>query len=227
MDKLDGHWSKISVLEPVTGDFYNRYFYKRQPAFRVVLDTPKANVLAGYVLIEKDLRSAIIWINHIRELLKNDLNFTDSKGHVKSTYNREQLNIVKGLFVAALTFYGKCFTACEGRKVKLEKSNLDEKFQQEHDNAMEFRNNFAAHSGAKKLEQVKTVIALDKNRKAPPYLVRELSQPDTLTINSLNEFLTLFEYVRDFTVQKIETLEDKVYEDILSKGADYWYLKTK
>ena len=227
MDKLEGHWAKRTILEPDTGNAYNKYFYKRKPADRVVVDTPKANVLAGYTLIEKDLRSALIWMRHIKELLSGDPNFTDPKGHIKATYDRDRFNIVKGLFVASLTFYGKSFATCEGRRVKLEKNNLYEEFHEEHDNAMEFRHNFAAHSGAKQLERASVVLAIDKKRRELPYFVRELIQPDTLSTHDLDDFIKLFEHARTFTENKIRTLAEKVYkEDVLAKGPEYWYAKT-
>lgn len=226
MDKLEGHWSKRTILEPDTGRAYNKYFYKRNPAYRVEVDTPKAKVLAGYGLIEKDLRSAIIWLESIKDILKSDKNFTDPKGHIKSTYDREKFNLVKGLFVAALTFYGKCFSQCEGRKVKLEKSNLDEKYHKEHDNAMSFRHNFAAHSGAKKLEFSTVVVVLDKKKKSLPYFTRELAQPDTFCSDDLSELIGLFLQAKEFTDRKLMILSEKVYkEDVISKGNEYWYNK--
>ena len=226
MDKLKGPWSKRTILEPDTGKSYNKYFYKRKPAYRVEVDTPKAKVLAGYGLIEKDLRSALIWLNGIKEIKKNDKNFTDPKGHVKATYDREQFNLVKGLFVAALTFYGKCFSQCEGRGVKLQKSNLDEQFHEEHDNAMSFRHNFAAHSGAKKLEFSTVVVALDEKKKASPFFTCELAQPDTFCNDDLTKLINLFEHAKGFAVKKIEILSEKVCkEDVMSKGSEYWYKK--
>ena len=227
MDKLEGHWSKRSILEPDTGNFYNKYFYKRKPAKRVVVDTPKARILAGYTLIEKDLRSAIIWLNSIIDIYSKDDKTSEINGHFKATHNREEFNIVKGLFVAALTFYGKCFASCEGRRVKLEKANLEENFWSEHDNAMEFRHNFAAHSGAKKMESVEVVIAIDKKNRELPYFSRELKQPDALSVKDLQSFVKLFEHAKLFTDKKISTLSEKVYkEDVLEKGPEYWNSKT-
>lgn len=227
MDKLEGSWSKRTILEPDTGKAYNKYFYKRKPAKRIVIDTPKANALAGYTLIEKDLRSAIIWLEKIISIYSKDPKLVDVKGHIKATYNREEFNIVKGLFVAALTFYGKCFSSCEGRRVKLERSNLDEDFRDDHDSAMEFRHNFAAHSGAKRLEKVEVVIALDPKRKVLPYFTRELIQPDSMSVENLEAFVKLFKHAKGFADAKSETLSEKIYEDdILSKGRDFWENKT-
>ncbi|MCH8543997.1 MAG: hypothetical protein LAT61_10545 [Alcanivorax sp.] len=124
MDKLTDDWSKRTVLDAKSGRAYNFYYYKRKKAVRIELKSPKAKVLAGYVLIEKDLRSAIFWVEEIVKIMSAYERFINSKGHVKANYDRKKFNIVKGLFVAALTFYGKSFATCEGRRVKLERKNL-------------------------------------------------------------------------------------------------------
>lgn len=225
MDKLGGGWTKRTILEP-TGKAYNNYYYKRKKAHRVVIDTPKAKALGGYTLIEKDIRSGIIWLNHIHDLLKDDPNYLNADSPVKATYSREKFNIAKGLFVAALTFYGKCFATCEGRRIKLEKKNLDENFHSSHDDAIELRHNFAAHSGDAGHEYVKVVAALDSKKKSLPYVGRELFQPDTYIAKDINGFISLFEHAQIKCNEKIETLSEKLYEeDILKKGMEYWYEK--
>jgi len=224
--KTKDQWTTKAIVEPNTGKYYRKYFFKNQPAHRIVIDTPKAVILAGYRLIEKDLRCAIMWLSHIKEQLKDEPSFIDPIGSVE-TPNKEIFTIMKGLFVASLTFYGKCFATCEGRKVKLEKTNLDRKFQEEHANAIEYRHNYAAHSGAKKLEQAVTILALDKKKESNPYFGHELYQPDLISLDDLKRFVRLFEHAKDLTDKKIELLSDKVYEeDILPKGSDYWYSKT-
>lgn len=146
----DPRWEYFTVLEPDNYVSYNNYFYKKTKCHRIEIDDPKAKVMAGYKLIEKDLRNCQIWLRHIKELLEKDPKNKKAKGHKKNIENREQYNLIKGLFVASLTIYGKCFTQCEGRKVKLERKNLEEKYHEDHDEAMSFRHNFAAHGGAKK-----------------------------------------------------------------------------
>jgi hypothetical protein len=226
MTKDNDLWTSEFIVEPYSGKYYNNYFYKNQHAHRIVIETKKAAALAGYMLIGKDLRSAITWLNYINEQLKNEPSFTDPIGSVQ-TPNKDYFIIMKGLFVAALTFYGKSFATCEGRKVKLEKSNLEDQFHDDHDDALEYRHNYAAHSGAKKLEHAVVVLALDKNKESNPFFSRELYQPDLISRDDTNRFISLFEHAKAFAERKIETLSDKVYEeDVLSKGGDYWYAKT-
>lgn len=229
MDKIGGDWSKITVLVPETGEFYNRYFYKRKPAYRILVDTPKAKALAAYTLIEKDLRSTLVWLENISDLLSEEESNKKTKGNRKSSSDRNKYNLIKGLFVAALTFYGKSFATCEGRRVKLDKANLDSKFHSEHDNIIEMRHNFAAHSGAKNVERVHVVLALDKNMKknTQPYFGRELAQPDSYVKKDIEDFIGLVNHAKEFVDKKIDVLSGKILQDdVASKGPEYWYNKT-
>lgn len=227
MKNENDYWTSKAIVEPSSGKYYRKYFYKRRVAHRVIVDTPKAKALAGYVLIEKDLRCSIAWTNQIKELLKDEPQFLDPMGSVESPTDHI-FTLSKGFFVAALTFYGKCFASCKGRRIKLERKNLSESFLFVHDDAIEYRNNFAAHSGAKMLERAVVVLALDKKRKSNPFFSRELYQPDVVSQSDLDEFLALFEHVKGFVEGKINELSDKVYdEDVLPKGADYWYAQAR
>ncbi len=226
MNKLEYPWSNRFVIDPNTGKTFYKYFYKRKPAYRIEICTPTAKALAGYALIEKDVRSALFWLNSIIKILKDDKNWAESKIHHKSSSDREQMNLVKGLFVAALTFYGKCFSQCKGRRIKLEVSNLDKEFHDDHELAMMFRHNFAAHSGAELLEYTQIIVALDKKKKSLPHFSIDLMQPDVMAADNIYDFVKLFEHAKAFTDKKIEVLTLKVKEYIVSKGSEYWYKKT-
>ncbi|AZQ84339.1 hypothetical protein EKO29_10105 [Colwellia sp. Arc7-635] len=230
MDDIGGGWSKVTILEPETKEFYNNYFFNGELTHRIVIDTPKADVLSAYSLIEKGLRSTLIWLDNIKELLAEDeVGYDKEEGNRKSTSDRSKYNLIKGLFVAALTFYGKSFSTCEGRRVKLEKSNLDVAFHTDHDDAIEMRHNFAAHSGATKVEKVHVVIALDKNQKkhTSPYFGRELGQPDSFVSEDIDTFIKLVKHAKEFADNKINTLTEKIFkDDVASKGLKYWYEKT-
>ncbi|EPP5712568.1 hypothetical protein ACUT54_003666 [Vibrio cholerae] len=94
---------------------------------------------------------------------------------------------------------------------------------------IDLRNNFAAHSGAEKVEKVKVVLALDTKRRkgAVPYFTRELGQPDSYTLENIADFRCLVEHVKSLVDEKINTLNKKVLQDdIISKGGDYWYNET-
>ena len=221
----DPFWTYETVLKPDGFDMYNKYYYKRNKAKRIVLDTPISKAYSGYKLIEKDLRNCLIWLRIIEKHLNEEPRYSNQSQNLDNTDNRELFDMIKGLFVASLTIYGKCFTTCEGRRIKLERDNLDESHKDTHDYAMSFRHNFAAHSGAKNMEFARFVVVLEpkKYKSKRPVTVAELLQPDTWGLENVKEFIGLAESARIFALEKVEMLHEKLDEYVLKKGKDYWY----
>ena len=183
--------------------------------------------LAGYTLIEKDLRSVGIWLAEIDEIHSDG---PMRKGeHYAHGSDRKVYNVIKGLFVAALTFYGKSFSRCEGRPVKLERAQLGDEFRLTHDQCMKFRHNFAAHSGAARLEHVAIALVLPLKAKRPvlPKLYRELFQPDLVAPSQGEvQLAQLVQHARSIAVAKIELLSAKILKDeVYPMGQDYWLRK--
>lgn len=221
---MDDHYEVKEVFDRHSGTVTRLYSYKRKPCRRVVLTSRLAEQLAGYSLIEKDLRSGIAWLTAIDGLHTEGP--TRPNEHFARGTDREKYTIIKGLFVAGLTFYGKCFSKCDGRPVKLERTQLDEKFREAHDTAMRYRHNFAAYSGAEKLESVEVALVLPLKAKtnAMPKLYRELFQPDLLS-SSAGEvsFKDLFEHAHAIATAKMERLSVKILnEEVLPKGRAHW-----
>jgi len=217
-------WEAREVLDPTTGRVERFYTYKRRPCIRIPLDSPLARQLAGYALIEKDLRSVLLWIEEIKS------RHTDAPQRKHERFgrsaDRETYTLIKGLFVAALTFYGKCFAQCEGRRVKLERSQLDKRYQATHDEAIEYRHNFAAHSGAAKLEHVEVALVFPQRARATvlPRIYQELSQPDLLwSRTEEGSFAELAEHVRSIADRRIDELTSKILrEEVVPRGFEYW-----
>jgi len=133
------------------------------------------------------------------------------------------------LYVASLTFYGKCFAQCEGRRARLNKKNIDIKFHEIHDEILKQRNNYAAHSGADKFEDVKIALVLAPKIKTnlPPWLYREVNQPD-LYMWSKDEigFRALVEHVQANVQEKMKVVSKKILADeVAPLGKEYWYKK--
>ncbi|MDN2717832.1 MULTISPECIES: hypothetical protein [unclassified Janthinobacterium] len=213
------------VVEPESGKVHRFYTYNRKPCKRVPIDTRLSRQLAGYALIEKDLRSVGVWLAEIDSLRANEI---EIKGHILAK-DRKMYNVIKGLFVAALTFYGKCFTRCEGRPVKLERKQVEEKYRLKHDDLLNYRNNFAAHSGAKNLESVGIAVVLPRVKKGETYpqLYRELYQPDLfITKEGGIDFKEVVESMREVVLKKIQLLSDKIMkEEVMPLGLDHWLKK--
>ncbi len=216
LKKGKSDWAVREFVDQSTGKIHRRYSFRGKPCKRVTLRSRLCDQLAGYALIEKDLRSALVWLRKIDELHKTPGDGS-AKYHIHG--DREVYNIVKGLFVAALTFYGKGFSKCEGRPVKLERVQLDEKYRDVHDVAMSFRHNFAAHSGALRLESVTiALVGLEKSkhgRQRPVNLYTELFQPDLQWTSDKEEiwYLQLFEHAREVAQKKIKFLTAKIMEE--------------
>jgi hypothetical protein len=224
---MDDFFDVKHFMDSHSGKTHRIYTYKRKPCDRIVLQSHLCKQLEGYVLIEKDLRSVLIWLEEIN---KRDNEPTPLKrdffGIAK---DRDIFNLIKGLFVAALTFYGKCFSKCEGRPVKLERAQLDAEYRELHDLCISYRHNFAAHSGAKKLEHVKIAVVYPTKykTKVPFKLYKELHQPDMFKSKSESISLSLLvEHVRIIVNKKIDFLAEKIQnEEILANAATLWNKK--
>lgn len=218
-------WSVNEFLDKTTGKVYRRYTYKRKPCIRVVLNSKLSQQLAGWTLIEKDLRNVGVWLKEIESRHKEaPKRKGESYGHSR---DRDTYNLIKGLFVAALTFYGKCFSKCDGRPVKMERAQLEERYRVLHDECISYRHNFAAHSGAAKIESVEIALVFPEKLRAgvSPKIYHELFQPDLAWPSGDDEvtFQQLTEHARSLAKAKITRLSDKIlHEEVLPKGYGYW-----
>lgn len=226
---VDDGYDVKEIVEPNSGRIHRFYSFKKKPCRRVLLNSRLCDQLAGYTLIEKDLRSVIIWlkeIEHMQEQWPTPPRVRAMKSPDRATYN-----IIKGLFVAALTFYGKSFSKCEGRPVKLERAQIAPLFQSTHDRCISFRHNFAAHSGAKRLENVDIalVFPLKEKRSFSPKLYRELNQPDmALPIPGDATLVELAEHARSITLRKIDLLGRKIMEiEVLPRASEFGFARIK
>lgn len=215
-------WTHKEHVDRSSGVIYRVYYYKGRVCKRIVLESHLARQLSGYVLIEKDLRSAGLWFDEITRIRGDDV-LLDKRGS-RASPDRDRYNIIKALFVAGLTFYGKAFTQADGRRVKLERRNIDVEFQDAHDDAMSFRHNFAAHSGSKLIERASVALVLPpKGKNAHPNLYREMDQPDWTMHREGKSFIELFAHVHLIPLRKMRELEQKILNDeVMPKGYDYW-----
>jgi hypothetical protein len=200
-------FSMHHFLDKRTGIVHRKYSFKRKPCKSLELTSKKAAQLAGYSLIEKDLRSCLAWLDEIDR--RHDLGPTDKHEHFFHGKDRANYTIIKGLFGALVTFYAKCFTRCEGRRVKLERKQLDPRFHDMHDHCMMLRHNFAAHSGAERVEHVKIVAAYPTPKRGKLYvkLYRELDQPDMfVTRDGEVSLRQLLGHVQSNVLAKIDEL---------------------
>jgi len=226
-DSGDG-WKVREVVGETAADRQTFYYYKGKIAIRIELKSKLAQQLAGYTLIEKDLRNILVWLQAIDAIFPKE----EHPNETIISPDRERFNTIKGLYVASLTFYGKCFSQCEGRRAQLNKKLIDQKFHELHEDILKQRNNYAAHSGADKFEDVKIALVLAPKREInqPPWLYRELNQPD-LSMSSKDDdinFRALVEHIREKVIDKMNIVSLKILQDeVAPQGREYWYKQAK
>lgn len=98
----------------------------------------------GFNLISQDLSQCINWL---------DIN------------SKEQPIIASALHRAFAITYGKCFTQAKGRGVQLNPDHIfrtapEASYRDVHDQIMEMRHDFVAHSGSSKFEKVEVSVIL-------------------------------------------------------------------
>ncbi|CAE6927430.1 conserved protein of unknown function [Ectopseudomonas oleovorans] len=214
---LSGFWQVYEYVDKGTHQTSRRYLYKNKPCSREVVTGRLAEQFAGYSLIDKDVRSCISWLREIERLYSDS---GQAREAAVST-DREKFDIVKGLYVAILTFYGKCFSECKGRKIKLERKMIAEEYRFLHDHYIQARNNFAAHSGAEKIETCEVVRVSSKKRGwgkgSKTCLFVEINQPDVSMVNKSSsqvyDFMDLLKHVKSLVEARAKKLEIMLLEE--------------
>lgn len=216
-------------IDPNTGEVTYKYYWKRNEAPKIEITGPLVKRLAGYTLIQKDLVNCLKWIQQAKALASEELPKDGASFYIPS--NRDSFNIVKALFVASLTFYGKCFTKANGRGAQVSRDWLLGEYKKNHDNYMKYRHNFAAHSGDEEIEIAKTFVLLHpkkKNEYLQALPVMRL-QPDlAISLDLEEDFEALIQYVITLVEGKAEKLSYKIINElILPRGIDFWRLNAR
>jgi len=210
-------------VDSSTGTGSINYYWDEQLAPKVQISGKVVDQLSGYTLIKKDLDNAFKWMKQAEKLAEGSREPED-KGYFHAT-DRETFDVIKAYFVAALTFYGKCFTEAQGRHANASRDWLDVKYRDLHDFYMSYRHNFAAHSGDECLELAKTYVLLHPNRRALlPYLPTTRLQPD-VALPSPGELglADLIEHVATKVTERYNKLAQKIINDfVIPAGLVHW-----
>jgi len=219
------YWKVVPIINPHSGKHGQEYFFKGIRAKRIPMTSRLAEQMAGFTLIERDLRMVTQWLQAIDAMSARP---RDRAGHALTTHDDETHKLVQTLFVASLMFYGKCFADAEGRRIRLDRNWVPFEFKKTHEQMISMRNQFAAHSGSKGYERVQVVLVLpvkDRKIRDSPRLYRELLQTETVVSfeDDDTSFLRLAMLLQRKAVNKLEELNAKIFqEDINPKGMDYW-----
>lgn len=229
MHKLDKvFWNKISDvwLQKVTisqaGLVQFSYHYEVKSTKSCVvfeIDTKISRHYAAYVLIEKDLRDTLAFLEEYKKILA-DKNY------------KEKNILLKALVRAMVITYGKCFIGAIGRKVKLGDDFISEDNRVTHENLMNMRHEYVAHAGDSEHESCKFVFLLPPETKYRrgkliyPKQCTELRQ----TIREeyfVERYKPLIEEVHANVKNKLSSLEDKINFYHIPLEAFYKFSKNK
>jgi len=155
-------------------------------------NTQLAKHMVGYALIHKDLKSCLSCINTYRLL-------TDSE-------NDQFLKWA--VYIAFHTTYGKCFASAEGRRIKLESSQVvPSNMKAVHNKIIDLRNKYTAHAGGYEEIGVATIgLNPDVSRKE----VLTAGPPICLYISHISEHdLRLYESLIHAIIPKVETFVEE------------------
>lgn len=203
------------TLNEESGTVHLKYFYKRKQLPAFMLDSKLSEQLAGYSLIEKDLKTIINWLETIDKLYPVG---KETKSNFIHSSDRDVFNVVKSLFVSSLTFYAKCFTNCPGRQSRLNRKMIADEFREIHDQVMMYRNSFAAHSGHEKLELAKSILVVNPSKNHELIVTQERAQPDYATMKGDVNFQSLANHLLGVVREKQEKVYGKLIEEVLSNA---------
>jgi len=217
--------TRKEFVNPNTGEVHIQYYWKRNKAPKVEIKGKLPNKMSGLTLIKKDLDNALKWMKLARKLSDSvDDSYDKSDSSVFLAKDRERFDNVKALFVASLTFYGKCFTEANGRGASVSRNWLNEEYKELHDFYMNYRHNFAAHSGDSKVELAKSFVLLHpKKKELIPITPTFRLQPDAAFSFNGIKFEDLLVYISNLVAEKYIKLANKIVTElILVKDIDFW-----
>ncbi|HHF0505211.1 TPA: hypothetical protein ACPHRY_004578 [Vibrio antiquarius] len=215
------------IFDDQTGKASARLTYKRKPLYSVPLTGRIPSQIAGYSLINKDLKNARQWAYTAISMTNAAHSHAQvTKGNYFLSQDREQFDMIKALFIASLTFYAKAFTKCEARNAKLARKDLSNDFREDHDFYMNLRNKYVAHSGSEDLESAQPHMLLSpkKNSKFVPRMHIIRSQPDVaISEDEATSFVALIDHVISLVDTKVIKASEKLFEEhIATHSIEFW-----
>ena len=229
---LGGGYSVTITSDPDGGLPVYSYYYKRIKLRHKILESGPARQLAGYSMISFDLKKVREWLEEIGSWQKENGEPRLFQHFPKQMNLATCPRVISGLYVAALTIYGKCFTSAKGRRVKLEKRIFDDhksnpaQFLSSHEHIMHLRHNLAAHSGTTSLEGTEVVFTLapKSKRKVWPKVFAISMQVQAIVSSGMEtsdddpSFSKLVEYVDSWVNYKTNLLKKRIWVEEVEKN---------
>ncbi len=212
-------------LDPQTGAPALHILWKDVLVSSVLLGGKAAEQISGLTLIQKDLTNARRWMGRASGLVAEAAaRAPESASYVHAT-DRDVFDEAKAFFVAALTFYAKAYTEAAGRKAQMQRDWLDEPFRARHDYFMDFRHNFAAHSGDMRLEFAESFLLLipESGNRTVLRLFTSRVQPDVVMDREQEgDFARLIEHAIAKVTRRYDDAGRRLMEAAVSRPLAFW-----
>lgn len=212
-------------LDPKTGVADVHYLWKGVLVPKVLLTGKIANQISGLALIQKDLANAKRWVQQAYDLTSKEHAAAPDGTVYLHSQDRTLFDDAKAFFVAGLTFYGKAFTEAAGRNAQMQRDWLAEEFRSLHDYYMDFRHNFAAHSGDLKLEHSRSYLLLIPERGGTSLRLGTIRlQPDVAGAEEQEaSFLSLLDHAISIVNEKYFEAGKRLIEAAVTRPQAFWY----
>lgn len=217
---------EIRYIKESKNSFTRMYKLKGRILPRIILEGHRIEQMKAFSSLDKDLRNIMRWVSIIN---RTDMLKGASSELYPSSKNDEAF-ILKGLYVAILTMYGRCFTTAEGRRFTFDKKkHIPEEFKELHEDIMHARNNFAAHKGNFVHEDYKIALAVDENKRSMnAYIFAEIVQPfmsgEMIDSRDTSQaFLKICEHLKGIVNKKYDDLCQKIIDEfVYKKDFGFW-----
>jgi|GEM_PF-1279256 len=228
--------SKISVRTKQHGKFeirevlpengkanesFNIYKHKGKILPKIKLTGHYVEQIKAFAYLDKDLRNVAHWLKELEVITKD----YDSIKHFEEPDVKIGM-LVKSYYVSSLITYGKCFSDATDRKFTLNRKHVPEKYKAIHENAINARNNFAAHKGVFEAEICDVSLVIIPSKKNPDFEVfTELKQVNYQVSEEMDfpKFIALCDALREVIKEKkIKVVENMINEKILSQTMSFW-----
>lgn len=213
---------EVRTIHDGAGKFYRIYNSKGKVLPRIILQGFYIEQLKAFRSLDKDLRNILAWITKLRELNKEH----DYRHNRNPSMDMMDAAVVKALFIAILSTYGRCFTIAKNRKFNFSQKHVPVALRDTHAQLMQLRHTFAAHKGEFEYDDCKIALVITMDKKDPrPLIFSELIQPHLYGeyFDEDSNTQLLCEALRTVVNEKYAQVTEKIFnESVRVKGRDFW-----
>lgn len=216
------------VIQTGPAKYSVTFTHRRRPVPTIELRGDFAELLFGFSQITSDLNDALAWVTESEQTLKDESPNSEISALMLDVGGARR---ARGLFIAALVSYGKCFAESRGRRSRVQKNQLDKKFHAAHEYFMTMRNAYAAHSGIEKFEKSRLYLLIHPKYKknSIAHLRVEGNKPNLhVAAPDGTLFEDLIKHVSEIALnKKMETRALIAKEHLAPRGLAYWVAMSK